>query len=162
DRGELSRRLLAQIGIRILIDQWAIVGEAPGGKILLIGRNDRSAVKFTGLERKTLPEITADVPELAAGAGNYLKILLDHQPFHLEEAEAAGVDLQLSGHTHNGQLFPFNLLVRALYENAYGHSTRGKTHYWVTSGAGTWGPRARTTGRPEIVLIDLVSQPSRE
>jgi predicted MPP superfamily phosphohydrolase len=152
-RVELSRKLLDQIGIRILIDEWAEVESAPGDRILLIGRDDRSGERFSARERATIDEITVD-----AFGEESIRILLDHQPFNLQAAEEAGVYLQISGHTHNGQLFPFNWLVAAIYENAYGYSTRGKTHYWVTSGAGTWGPRVRTTGRTEILLIDLVPQ----
>lgn len=152
-RGGLSRSLLRQIGMGLLVDQWAAVGEAPGEKLLLIGRDDRSAGYTTGHPRKALREIIADAPK-----DGRLKILLDHQPFRLEEAEAAGIYLQVSGHTHNGQLFPVNWLVAMLFENAHGHSVRGGTHYWVTSGVGTWGPRVRTSGRAEIVQIDLVPQ----
>jgi predicted MPP superfamily phosphohydrolase len=152
-RGELSKRLLKEIGFRLLVDEWAEIGEADGEKILLIGRDDRSSRRFSGHERKTLDEILADAPR-----DGRLRILLDHQPFHLEEAEAAGVYLQGSGHTHNGQLFPANWIVAAIFENAHGHSMRGGTNYWVTSGVGTWGPRVRTSGRAEIVSIDLVPQ----
>jgi predicted MPP superfamily phosphohydrolase len=148
-RGELSRRLLEQIGFRILVDEWAEVGETDGEKILLIGRNDR----YVGKGRKPLDKILANAPK-----DGRLKILLDHQPYNLEEAEAAGIYLQVSGHTHNGQIFPANWLVAMLYENTHGHSTRSGTHYWVTSGAGTWGPRVRTSGRAEIVSIDLAPQ----
>jgi predicted MPP superfamily phosphohydrolase len=150
-RLEMNKALLRRIGIRMLIDEWAEVESAPGEKILLIGRDDRSVARFQKRARKSLAAIMSDIP-----GGERLRILLDHQPFHLEEAEAAGIYLQLSGHTHNGQVFPFNLLVAAMYENAHGHSMRGATHYWVSSGAGTWGPRVRTTGRPEVVAIDLV------
>jgi predicted MPP superfamily phosphohydrolase len=55
-------------------------------------------------------------------------------------------------------LFPFNLLVAQIYENSYGYSQRGATNYWVSSGAGTWGPRARTTGRPEVLLIKVAPE----
>jgi len=175
---ELYKRLLDQVGIRILIDRWVELDGAPGSKLLLIGRDDRSsrmAMSYpgqshvsrvfpgrndrpgetrAGRERKTIEEILADAP-----SGDHLKILLDHQPFDLRDAERAGVFLQLSGHTHRGQLVPFNLLVWLIYENSYGHSQRGQTHYQVTSGAGTWGPSVRTTGRPEVVMIDLVPQP---
>lgn len=158
NRGELSQRLLKQIGIRLLVDEGASLpisaAETPP-HLLLIGRNDASAERFSGQPRKAIDEIIASVPGAAAAQ---FKIMLDHQPWHLEQAEAAGVDLQISGHTHNGQLFPFNLLIAALYENGYGHSTRSQTHYWVTSGAGTWGPRVRTTGRAEVLQIDLVGQ----
>ncbi|MDR2880972.1 MAG: metallophosphoesterase [Azoarcus sp.] len=150
DKGELSKNSLDRIGIRILIDQWEILGEKPGEKILLIGRRDRR------VGRKPVQEVIADVPK---GDGDALKILLDHQPVDLEGPEKAGVHLQLSGHSHNGQFFPLNFIVSLLFENAYGHYTRGQTHYWVTSGVGNWGPKVRTTGRPEIMLIDLVPQP---
>ncbi|MCL2829833.1 MAG: metallophosphoesterase [Betaproteobacteria bacterium] len=145
---EKSIGILERSGIRILRDQWA----APGGELLLVGRDDRSKERFTGRTRAALPEILATVPE---GTRRLPMILLDHQPLHLEEAEAAGAALQLSGHTHGGQLFPINFIVSAIYENAHGHSQRGMTHYWVTSGAGTWGPRVRTAGRPEILLIKI-------
>ncbi|MDR1890414.1 MAG: metallophosphoesterase [Zoogloeaceae bacterium] len=148
DGAARSRRLLEQSGIRMLRDEWADLD----GKILLVGRDDLSLERFTEQRRKSLPDLLATVP---AGLRQQPMILLDHQPYHLEEAEQAGAFLQFSGHTHNGQLFPFNFLVALVYENAYGYSRRGNTHYWVSSGAGTWGPRARTTGRPEVVLINI-------
>jgi predicted MPP superfamily phosphohydrolase len=147
-----SREKLEQSGIRILRDEWADLD----GKALLIGRDDRSKPRFLRRDRKALPEILAGIPEDRRGLP---MILLDHQPFQLEDAEKAGVFLQISGHTHNGQLFPFNFVIPGIYENPYGYSRRGRTHYWVTSGAGTWGPRVRTSGRPEILLIDLTPEP---
>jgi len=148
-KSKLNAQLLNQIGIHTLIDQWVMLGEKPDEKILLIGRKDFS------WGRKSVQKVIANVPEEAKDA---LKILLDHQPTDLEGAEKAGVHLQLSGHSHNGQFFPVNFIVSFLFENAYGHYVRGQTHYWVTSGVGTWGPRVRTTGRPEIMMIDLVPQ----
>jgi predicted MPP superfamily phosphohydrolase len=82
-------------------------------------------------------------------------ILLDHQPAHLEEASRAGVDLQLSGHTHAGQLFPLDLINRMVWELNWGYLRKGDTQYYVTSGVGTWGPPVRTGSRPEIVRIHL-------
>ncbi|MDR3159042.1 MAG: metallophosphoesterase [Zoogloeaceae bacterium] len=145
---DVSRRLLEAGGVRILRDEWADAG----GKVLLVGRDDYSRSRFIGDARKSLPEILADMP---VALRQQPMIVLDHQPFHLEESEAIGAFLQISGHTHNGQLFPFNFVVRWIYENAYGYSRRGQTHYWVSAGAGTWGPRVRTTSRPEIVLIQM-------
>ncbi len=145
---ERSVRILERSGIRMLRDGWA----APGGKVLLVGRDDRSIERFNGKHRAELPDLMATVP----GEQRRLPfILLDHQPFHLEEAEQAGALLQLSGHTHNGQLFPANFVVGALYENAYGPSRRGATNYWVSGGGGTWGPPVRTVGRSEVLLITL-------
>ena len=152
-RGKRNRDLLNQIGIRTLDDQWVMIGEKPSEKILLIGRRDYS------WGRKPIEKVIANVPEKDK---DVLKILLDHQPVDLEGAKKAGVFLQLSGHSHNGQFFPINFLVPFLFENAYGYYRRGQTHYWVTSGVGALGPRIRTTGRPEIMLIDLVPQPAWE
>ncbi|MDR0672611.1 MAG: metallophosphoesterase [Zoogloeaceae bacterium] len=147
-----SRRLLEEGGIRVLRDEWADVD----GAVLLVGRDDHSRRRFTGEARKTLPEILADAP---ATLRQCPMIVLDHQPLLLEESETAGAFLQFSGHTHNGQLFPFNFVVRWIYENAHGYSRRGQTHYWVSAGAGTWGPRVRTTSRPEIVLFQIENSP---
>jgi len=81
-------------------------------------------------------------------------ILMDHQPFHLEEAERCGVDLQLSGHTHHGQLWPLNYITGAIYEVSKGYKKKGNTHILVSGGVGSWGPPVRTGNRPEI--LDLV------
>lgn len=80
---------------------------------------------------------------------------MDHQPFNLEQAEQNGVDLQLSGHTHNGQLWPLNHIVNKVYELAWGYKRKTNTHYYVSSGAGGWGPPVRTGSRPEIIKINL-------
>ena len=82
-------------------------------------------------------------------------IVLDHQPGHLEQAEQAGVGLQLSGHTHAGQLFPLNLVNRLFWELNWGFLRKGPTQYYVTSGVGTWGPPVRTGSRAEIVRLEL-------
>jgi predicted MPP superfamily phosphohydrolase len=86
---------------------------------------------------------------------SYPVILMDHQPFRLAEAEANGVDLQLSGHTHHGQLWPFNLITKKVYELSWGYKKKGSTHYYVSCGVGTWGPPIRTANRPEIINIKL-------
>jgi len=86
---------------------------------------------------------------------NYAVILMDHQPFGLDEAAANGVDLQLSGHTHYGQLWPINHIVRSIYELPWGYMKKGDTHYYVSNGVGTWGPPVRIGNRPEIVHIQL-------
>ena len=85
---------------------------------------------------------------------NRPSILLTHAPDHLPVTAEAGISLQLSGHTHHGQFFPFNLIVRRIYgQFAYGLSRLGNTQAYTTSGAGTWGPPLRVGTNPEIVLI---------
>jgi hypothetical protein len=82
-------------------------------------------------------------------------ILLDHQPVRLIEAEEAGIDLQLSGHTHAGQLFPLNLINKKIWEQHWGYLKKGTTQYYVSCGVGTWGPPVRTCSIPEIVRIKV-------
>jgi predicted MPP superfamily phosphohydrolase len=147
---EESNAFLRNCGVRVMMDEWA----APGGEFLLIGRDDRT-VMMTGRERTGLNAIISEARSALGYASRLPVIVLDHQPLHLEEAEQAGAALQLSGHTHKGQIFPGNLLVAAIFEKSYGLYKKGGTHYYITSGAGTWGPPVRTTGRPEVVFIDL-------
>ena len=78
---------------------------------------------------------------------------MDHQPRDLGEAERAGGDLQFSGHTHGGQIWPVTWVVRFIYENAYGYSRRGGLQVYVTSGLGLWGVPARIGSRSEIVDV---------
>jgi predicted MPP superfamily phosphohydrolase len=83
-------------------------------------------------------------------------ILLAHRPVNLSVAEEAGISLQLSGHTHGGQIWPWNLLVSRIYGRfAYGLGRLGKLLVYTSSGAGTWGPPLRVGTKPEVVLIRL-------
>jgi predicted MPP superfamily phosphohydrolase len=65
-------------------------------------------------------------------------ILMDHQPKNLFEAENNNIDVQFSGHTHNGQLWPLNYIVSHVFELARGYMQKGNTHIFVSSGVGTW------------------------
>jgi predicted MPP superfamily phosphohydrolase len=81
-------------------------------------------------------------------------ILLNHAPSRLPIVEQAGIGLQLSGHTHNGQLFPFTWLTRRAYGRfTYGLERFGALTVYTSSGAGSWGPPMRVGSRPEIVLL---------
>lgn len=142
--GEALKYLEAH-GIKMLVDQKAEV--APG--VWIAGRKDRSAPRFGDGPRKPLSELLEGLP------GRGVVILLDHQPFSLEEAAASGVDLQLSGHTHHGQLWPLSLITNRVYEKSWGYLRRDDTHYYVSSGAGTWGPPVRIGNHPEVVKIKL-------
>ena len=135
---------LESAGIRVLRDEAVVVED----RLVIAGRKDRTASRF-GENRLPLGEILRetrrDLPVL----------VMDHQPRNLAEAEAAGVDLQVSGHTHHGQILPFNLVTSRLYEISQGWGTRGKTRFLVSSGVGTWGPPMRTSAAPEIWLLEL-------
>src|SRR5277367_763202 len=83
-------------------------------------------------------------------------ILLCHAPDHPEVAEAAGVSLQLSGHTHVGQFIPWSWMARRIYRQfVYGLSRIGKMQVFTSSGAGTWGPPLRLGSNPEIVVLQF-------
>jgi uncharacterized protein len=83
-------------------------------------------------------------------------ILLTHAPDHPEIAEAAGVSLQLSGHTHLGQFLPWSWMARRIYRQfVYGLSRIGKMQVFTSSGAGTWGPPLRLGSNPEIVMLQF-------
>lgn len=115
----------------------------------LVGRNDKDMPRFTGKNRKSLENILVDVDK------SYPVIMMDHQPFHLEEAAQNGVDLQLSGHTHDGQMFPINYITRAIYHPDWGYRRIDNTQYYVSCGVGTWGPPVRIGNSPEIVNIKV-------
>jgi predicted MPP superfamily phosphohydrolase len=110
----------------------------------LVGREDRSSHG-----RKMLSEIVKNVDKTKP------IILMDHQPFQLEDAEQCNIDFQISGHTHNGQFFPGNLLVNKMYEQGYGYLKKGATHYYISSGLGLWGPHYRIGSQSEVVVIKL-------
>lgn len=132
-------------GIRVLKDEMVIL---PGG-IQLIGRLDRDARRFYGQERMLLEELMKDIDH------SLPIIVLDHQPFNLEESEEQGIDLQLSGHTHNGQMWPLTYITRKIYEVSYGYLKKGNTQYIVSSGFGLWGPRVRLGSKSEVLLINV-------
>ncbi|MFI7677920.1 metallophosphoesterase [Actinophytocola sp. NPDC049390] len=84
-------------------------------------------------------------------------VLLAHQPRVVDEAAAAGVDLQLSGHTHGGQIAPFTLLVNATQPTTGGLTTRGDTQLYVTKGAGFYGPPMRVGAPSDITIVEIHS-----
>jgi len=132
-------------GIKLLKDEVVTLK----GGISLIGRLDRDSKRFYGKERKELGELIkqADTTKPI--------ILLDHQPFNLGDSEKHGIDIHLSGHTHNGQMWPLNHLTRSIYELSYGYMKKGGTHIIVSSGYGLWGPRIRSGSRSEVLLIEV-------
>jgi predicted MPP superfamily phosphohydrolase len=132
-------------GIRVLKDE---VVTLPGG-IQLIGRLDRDSKRFFNKERLPLEELMKGVDRSRP------VILLDHQPVHLDETEKNGIDLQLSGHTHNGQMWPLNYLTRKIFELSYGYKKKGNSQIIVSSGFGLWGPRIRSGSRSEVMLINI-------
>jgi len=140
---EAACRYLTEHGIVMLRDSSLEIA----GSFTLVGREDRSLRQFEGKRRKPLEEIMASIDK------SLPIILMDHQPFGLDEAVKNGVDLQLSGHTHHGQLWPFNFITEKVYELSWGYLKKGNTHFYVSCGAGTWGPPVRTGNTPEIMNV---------
>jgi len=133
-------------GIRVLKDEIVTLK----GGIQLIGRIDKDSFRFYRKERLPLAEL------MKMTDTSKPVILLDHQPFHLDETAKLGVDLQLSGHTHNGQMWPLNYVTSWIYELSYGYLRKGNTQFIVSSGYGLWGPRVRSGSRSEVLLINIL------
>jgi predicted MPP superfamily phosphohydrolase len=136
---------LEEHGMTMLRDDYVLLED----EIYIVGREDRSIKQFSGKIRKPLEEIMNGIDKSKP------VILMDHQPVKLIEAEKNGVDLQLSGHTHHGQLWPFNFITKKVYELSRGYKIKGGTQYFVSCGVGTWGPTIRTGNKPEIINIEL-------
>jgi predicted MPP superfamily phosphohydrolase len=115
----------------------------------IVGREDRDSKRFADYNRIPLSNILEAVDQ------SLPIIMMDHQPFNLNEAGENGVDLQLSGHTHNGQLWPLNYIIDKIYELPWGYRLIGNTHYIVSCGVGGWGSPVRTGSGPEIINIKL-------
>ena len=135
---------LKSINIRMLLDE---VITLPNG-IQLVGRNDHSSGRGS-MTRKPLAELVSGLDRTKP------VIVMNHQPFNLQEAVDANVDLHLSGHTHHGQLWPVNYITKAIFELSWGYLKKGNTHFYVSSGYGSWGPSVRVGNRPEVVVFKL-------
>lgn len=142
---EQACKYLTEHEITLIRDDYIKIADS----FYIIGREDRAIKWFTGKTRKTLREIMHGADK------NLPLILMDHQPLGLEEARENDIDLQLSGHTHHGQLWPFNFITNKVYSLSYGYIKKGNTHYYVSCGAGTWGPPVRTGNKPEIIDLTV-------
>lgn len=129
-----------EAGIHLLRDASVLIE----GRFYIVGRDDRS---YYG--RCPIWNLTDSLDKSKP------IIVLDHQPYHLDEVVAHGVDLQLSGHTHRGQAWPISWITDALYELSHGYKQKGNTHFYVSSGIGLWGGKYRIGTQSEYVVIHL-------
>lgn len=143
--GEAVIRHIAKYNVRFLRDEWVTIGDS----FVLAGREDRIKYAFTGIHRKPLAQILETKPS------GLPVVLMDHTPSKVQEAVNAGVGLQLSGHTHKGQIWPFEWFVRPTVDLLYGYRKFKTLQLIVSSGLGTWGPPVRIGTRSEIVVITL-------
>lgn len=127
-------------GINLLRDSSTLID----GRFYIVGRDDRI---YFG--RKPIWELTDPLDKSKP------VIILDHQPFHLEEVVPHGVDLQISGHTHHGQVWPISWITQAIYEVAHGYKKKGDTHFYISSGMGLWGGKYRIGTQSEYLVVNL-------
>lgn len=137
-----AQKFYEQAGIHLLRDSCAVVGD-----LCVIGRDDR-----TNQHRKTLADIMKQADR------SKFTILLDHQPYHLEQAERQKIDFQFSGHTHHGQVWPISWITENIYECAFGAHQRSGTRYYVSSGIGIWGGKFRIGTRSEYIVATISHQ----
>ena len=138
---------LTKQGVHVLLDQSVLIDNS----FYVIGRHDYSIVQERRGARKPMQELIKDLDQ------NRYMIVLDHQPADFVNQAKAEVDLVLCGHTHGGQLFPFNRVGKWLKVNdlVYGHEKRHKTDFIVTSGISDWAIKFKTGTRSEFVVIDI-------
>lgn len=138
--GKADRLFFKRFGITMLCDTVVKIDEA----FYLAGRNDQHSS-----QRKNLSQLLSNLSD------SLPVILMDHRPTELRDVSHSKADVQLSGHTHNGQMFPINLITKRIYDLSWGHMKMGNTHFFVTSGLRLWGPPVRTAGKSEIMIINI-------
>ncbi len=140
-----------RLGFDVLLNEHRVIRQG-GGTIVLAGVTDTSAGGF-------IPAHRSDPHKAIAGAPKAdVKILLAHQPRSLYESSKAGFDVQISGHTHGGQFFPWNLLATIGQPCIKGLHKFADTWIYVSKGTGYWGPPVRLGARSEITVITLVRE----
>jgi hypothetical protein len=135
--------ILQETRVRYLKDE---VADIDGLKLIGLDYPDRGEKK----------DIVATLRALENDFSGQPNILLYHSPTNIKQFAASGVDLQLSGHTHVGQIFPFEYITQLIYQGYdYGLHQIGNYTLYSTNGVGTWSPAVRTGNTPEIVVITL-------
>ena len=137
---------LESINIRVLRDEVVTLSNG----IQLVGRDDRDSRRMGGEDNPhELKVLTRNLDQSKP------IVVMNHQPFHLQDAVEVGTDLHLSGHTHDGQMWPFNYLTKAIFELSWGLKQKGNTIFYVSSGFGSWGPPVRIGNTPEVVVFKI-------
>lgn len=133
-------RWLQKTGGTLLIDSVVM----PDSSFYLVGRDD-----YINKKRQPLQNLMVGIDKTKP------IIVLDHQPWSFTELAMNGADLGLHGHTHNGQLWPYPLLLKLVYEQPYGYYRKGQTQFYVTSGIGIAGPPYRVGTVSELVVLHI-------
>lgn len=138
-----------RLGFDVLLNEHRVI-ERNNAKLLLGGVTDYSGGGFRADHKSDPHRAIEGAPDC------HLKVLLAHQPVSIYEAEKAGFDYVLSGHTHGGQYFPYHFLVSLFQPYVAGLHQHGKTRIYVSRGAGYWGPQIRIGAPSEITLHRMV------
>jgi predicted MPP superfamily phosphohydrolase len=140
-----------KLNFRVLLNEYAAISIR--GARLVVGGVLDPAARAQGPEHAPRPDLAAGRDE-----GPAFRLLLAHNPKLAPLGEAAGFDLQLSGHTHAGQFFPWTLAVRLVHgPHVAGLSRSGRMWVYVSAGTGSWGPPVRFGTATELTLIRLVA-----
>ena len=140
------KRFLQNSNIQLLEDEAVLIDNS----FYVVGRKDASLIEKIEEKRKTPAQLTQKLDK------DKTIIVIDHQPKELQDIADAGVDLDLCGHTHDGQTFPGNFTVKFLWKNPCGYLQKGSMHNIVTSGSGVCGPAMRVGTDSEICTINLI------
>lgn len=139
------KKFLKDSNIHILEDESVLIND----QFYVIGRKDASLTEKIHETRKAPAQLTEKLDR------DKPIIMIDHQPKELQELADAGVDLDLCGHTHNGQTFPGNFTIKLMWENPCGLLSKDNMTNITTSGAGVWGPAMRIGTDSEICSINI-------
>lgn len=171
--GDLLKNLRAKQGVYAILGNHEFFGNADAAQkylenhnitvlrdssvtlqngITIVGREDITGQRMNGKPRKSIEKILAGIDTEKP------VFMLDHQPYKLADVATHKIDLQVSGHTHHGQMWPFNYITGAMFEISRGYGKINDTHFYVSSGFGTWGPPIRTNSRSEIIVLEITGK----
>ena len=140
----------SKAGFKTLIDDVVYI---PEKEIYIIGRDSLRHTNSSNDERTSIETLYSHIDDKTKPI-----IILDHIPKSSHDGRKINADIQISGHTHDGQFFPVNLIVKKMYELSHGMKKYDGFHYFVTSGLGLWGPPVRVRTDSEIMLIHVVNK----
>ncbi|WP_257443020.1 metallophosphoesterase [Clostridium mucosae] len=137
--------VLEENSVKVLRDESILINDS----FYIIGRDDITINRFSENDRTSLLDLTHNLDK------SKTMIVIDHNPKYINESLDANIDLQLSGHTHKGQITPGNVVTDKIFEIDYGYLKKDNLNVVVSSGYGTWGPPIRIGSRSEIIQINL-------
>jgi predicted MPP superfamily phosphohydrolase len=143
------------------LEEILLTLEQLGVKVLRTRAEAFGEVQVIGIDDSDQPaQVQRELAKLQVDTNAFV-LLLYHRPLGLVDAAAAGVDLMISGHTHNGQIVPFNFVVKQAFEQTVGLFSEGLTRLYVSPGTGTWGPVMRLGSKGEVTLFEVQAEAAK-